>query len=91
MSLDISTVRANATQARIEVKDEDLAPLAGELSNILSFVEQLAEVDTSGVEPLIAVADQGLAMRDDAVTEGGVAPAVLANAPEAEEGFFTVP
>jgi aspartyl-tRNA(Asn)/glutamyl-tRNA(Gln) amidotransferase subunit C len=91
MSLDISTVRAIATLARIDVQDEELVPLAGELSNILTFVEQLAQVDTTGVAPMSSVADQTLAMRPDRVTDGGIADKILANAPEAEEGFFTVP
>jgi aspartyl-tRNA(Asn)/glutamyl-tRNA(Gln) amidotransferase subunit C len=91
MSLDISAVRAIATLARIELAEEELAPLAGELSKILDFVEQLSEVDTDGVAPMSSVADQGLPMRPDVVTDGGIADRILANAPEAAEGFFTVP
>jgi aspartyl-tRNA(Asn)/glutamyl-tRNA(Gln) amidotransferase subunit C len=91
MSLDSSTVRAIATLARIDVREEELAPLAGELSNILTFVEQLAQVDTDGVEPMSSVADLGLPMREDVVTDGDIAEKILANAPEAAEGFFTVP
>jgi len=91
MSLDISAVRAIATLARIELGEEELAPLAGELSNILNFVEQLSEVNTDGIEPMSSVADLGLPMRADVVTDGGIADQILANAPEAAEGFFTVP
>jgi len=91
MSLDISAVRAIATLARIELAEEELAPLAGELSKILDFVEQLSEVDTDGVAPMSSVADQGLPMRADVVTDGAIADLILANAPEAAEGFFTVP
>lgn len=91
MSLDISAVRAIATLARIELGEEELAPLAGELSNILNFVEHLSEVNTDGIEPMSSVADLGLPMRADLVTDGDIAELILANAPEAAEGFFTVP
>lgn len=91
MSLDKATVRSIAELARIEVPDEELEGLAGELSNILTFVEQLAAVDTDGVAPMTSVAAMTLPLRPDAVTDGGYADKVLANAPEAMEGFFTVP
>jgi len=91
MSLDKATVRNIANLARIEVRDEELDHLAGELSNILHFVEQLAEVNTDGIQPMTAVAALTLPMRADSVTDGGYPDQVLANAPEAEEGFFTVP
>jgi aspartyl-tRNA(Asn)/glutamyl-tRNA(Gln) amidotransferase subunit C len=91
MSLDKGTVRAIAELARIDVPEDDLDHLAGELSGILSFVEHLSEVNTDGIRPMNSVADLGLPMRTDAVTDGGYAEAVLANAPDAIEGFFTVP
>ena len=91
MSLDISAVRAIANLARIDVGEEELAPLAGELSKILDFVEHLSAVATDGVAPMNSVADLGLPMRADIVTDGGIADKILANAPEAAEGFFTVP
>lgn len=101
MSLDKAAVRAIAELARIEVPDADLDHLAGELSGILHFVEQLAEVNTDGIAPMNSVlgthwqnpASGGVALpwRKDAVTDGGQADAVLANAPDAAEGFFTVP
>lgn len=91
MSLDKATVRAIAELARIEVPEDELDHLAGELSNILHFVEQLSEVSTEGVEPMASVAAMTLPMRRDVVSDGGRQEAVLANAPEAEDGFFTVP
>lgn len=91
MSLDKATVRAIAELARIEVKDEELDHLAGELSNILTFVEQLSEVNTDGVAPMIAAADIAAPQRADVVNDGAYPDKVLANAPEAAEGFFTVP
>ncbi|MDO8605515.1 MAG: Asp-tRNA(Asn)/Glu-tRNA(Gln) amidotransferase subunit GatC [Phaeospirillum sp.] len=91
MSLDKATVRNIANLARIEVRDEELDHLAGELSNIITFVEQLSEVNTDGVEPMTSVAAMTLPMRKDVVTDGGRHDAVMANAPEAEDGFFTVP
>ncbi len=91
MSLDKATVKNIAFLARIRVPEEDLEPLAGELNNILDWVEQLGEVDTEGVEPMASVSNVTLPLRADAVTGGGQPEKVLANAPEAEKGFYTVP
>lgn len=91
MSLDKATVRTIANLARIEVRDEELDHLAGELSNILHFVEQLSEVNTDGVEPMTSVAALELPRRADAVTDGNCRERILANAPESDDGFFLVP
>jgi len=91
MSVDTATVRRIAGLARIAVSDADAEALVPELNNILGWVEQLGEVDTDGVEPLHAVIPNTLRLRDDIVTDGGVRDAVLANAPQAEHGFFAVP
>ncbi len=91
MSLDSNTVRTIAQLARIRVADEELDTLAGELSNIIQWVEQLAELDTTGVEPMTSVTAMSLILRGDDVTDGRVRDAVLANAPEAVEGFYAVP
>lgn len=91
MSIDLSTVRRIANLARIEVADADLPPLAAELNTILAFVEELEAVNTDGVEPLTSVVAAALPRRADVVTDGGYPEAVLANAPHAEHGFFTVP
>jgi aspartyl-tRNA(Asn)/glutamyl-tRNA(Gln) amidotransferase subunit C len=91
MSLDKGTVRAIAELARIDVPEDELEHLAGELSGILSFVEQLGQVNTDGVQPMSSVADLVAPLRADVVTDGAQADAVLANAPDAMEGFFTVP
>ena len=91
MSVDASTVRHIARLARIAVSDAEVESLAPELNNILGWVEQLQEVDVSGVEPMTAVIPNELRLREDAVTDGGVRDQVLANAPAAEHGFFAVP
>ena len=91
MSIDAETARRVAHLARIEVTEADLAPLAAELSAILGFMEQLAEVDDSQVEPMTSVTPMPLPWREDAVTDGGYPERVLANAPDARDGFFTVP
>ena len=91
MSLDRATVAKIAHLARIRIEAADLDPMAGELSNILSFVEQLDDVDTSEVEPMTSVAAQRLRSRPDQVTDGGYPERVLANAPAATGGFFAVP
>ena len=91
MSIDTDQVRHIAKLARIAMSDAELERLAPELNNILDWVEQLAEVDTDGVEPLTAVIDQKLRLRDDGVTDGDVRDEVLLNAPDAQHGFFAVP
>ena len=73
------------------MSDAEIEALVPELNNILGWVEQLGEVDTDGVEPLTAVIDQKLRLRDDVVNDGNIRDAVLANAPEAQHGFFAVP
>ena len=91
MSLDITTVKNIALLARIRVAEQDLEPLAGELSAIIGWVEQLAEVDTDGVEPMSSVAEMSLFERDDVVNDGNCRDAVLANAPEPADEFYAVP
>lgn len=93
MALDKATVARIATLARIKVPEEEQAHLAGELSQILSWIEQLNEVETSGVEPMSggAAVAMSLAMREDTVTDGGRRDDILANAPAAANGFFAVP
>ncbi len=91
MSVDIQTVKKVASLARIAISDDDAQRLAPELSNILGWIEQLGEVDTSSVQPMTAVIPNHLRLRDDVVTDGGVRDDVLANAPQAEHGFFAVP
>ena len=91
MSVSSEQVRHIAKLARIGMSDGEIEALVPELNNILGWVEQLGEVDTDGVEPLTAVIDLKLRLRDDNVTEGNICDAVLANAPEAQHGFFAVP
>lgn len=91
MSVSAEQVRHIAKLARIALSEEELARIGPELNNILGWVEQLGEVDTEGVEPLATVIDQKLRLRDDAVDDGDVRDEVLANAPDAQHGFFAVP
>jgi aspartyl-tRNA(Asn)/glutamyl-tRNA(Gln) amidotransferase subunit C len=91
MSVTSDQVRHIAKLARIAMSDEELERLVPEINNILGWVEQLGEVNTEGVEPLTAVIDQKLRLRDDFVTDGNIRDEVLANAPEAQHGFFAVP
>ena len=89
--MTIEQVRHIAKLARIAMSEEELARLEPELNNILGWIEQLSEVETEGVEPLTAVIDLKLRLRDDAVTDGDCRDEVLANAPDAQHGFFAVP
>ncbi|MBA3669768.1 MAG: Asp-tRNA(Asn)/Glu-tRNA(Gln) amidotransferase subunit GatC [Sphingomonas sp.] len=91
MSVNTEQVRHIAKLARIAMSDDELDRLVPELNNILGWVEQLAEVDTDGVEPLTAVIDLKLRLREDVVTDGNLQAEVLANAPDAQHGFFAVP
>ena len=91
MSVDKATVRRIAKLARIALPEERVESMMGELNNILSWVEQLQEVDIQGVEPMTSVVAQKLKMRDDVVTAGGDAAAIVANAPQSEDNFFVVP
>ena len=91
MSLDNATVRRIATLARIEVADAELPGWAAQLSGILGWIEQLKEVDTDRVTPMSGGTDLKLVLRPDAVTDGGIVDQVLANATDAQDGFFTVP
>jgi aspartyl-tRNA(Asn)/glutamyl-tRNA(Gln) amidotransferase subunit C len=84
-------VRHIARLARIAMSDDELERLVPELNNILGWVEQLGEVNTDGVEPLATVIDQKLRLRDDVVNDGNIRDEILANAPEAQHGFFAVP
>ena len=91
MSVNEEQVRHVAKLARLALSDAEIDKMVPELNNILGWVEQLGEVDTDGVEPLTAVIDLKLRLRDDIVTDGDVRDKVLANAPDAQHGFFAVP
>jgi aspartyl-tRNA(Asn)/glutamyl-tRNA(Gln) amidotransferase subunit C len=91
MAVDAATVRRIAHLARIAVADEEIANLEGELNTILAFVEQLAEVNIEGVEPMTSVMPMELKKRADVVTDGGIADDIVHNAPATEDHFFLVP
>ena len=91
MAIDKATVARIATLARIKIPEEDQEALAGELSNILGWIEQLGEVDTDGVAPMASAVDAVLPMRTDKVTDGDRQADVTGNAPAPADGFFTVP
>lgn len=91
MSVDTDTVKRVARLARIAVSDAEAEALKAELNTILGFVEQLNEVDVTGVEPMTSVIAMEMKARPDVVTEGGEAAKILANAPAREGDFFVVP
>ena len=91
MSVDIATVKRVARLARIAVSEEDAERMTGELNTILGFVEQLNEVDVSGVEPMTSDIPMEMKKRQDAVTDGNKAADIVANAPATDENFFLVP
>lgn len=91
MSVDATTVRRIAHLARIAVKDDEVSHLQVELNAMLAFIEQLAEVNVEGVEPMTSVTPMQMKKRPDVVTDGGIPEKILANAPLAEDNFFLVP
>lgn len=91
MSVDIATVKRVARLARIAVSEEDAVRMSGELNTILGFVEQLNEVDVSGVEPMTSVTPMAMRERQDVVNDGNKAADIVANAPESADNFFVVP
>ena len=91
MAIDRETVRRIAFLSRLKIEDDKIEDTEDEFNKILNWVEQLSEVNTDNVEPLVSVNDTNLTMRHDEVTEGNQAAAVLKNAPQAQYGYFTVP
>jgi len=91
MSVDLATVKRVAHLARIAVPAADLPKLQGELNAILGFVEQLNEVNVDGVEPMTSVTPMAMKQREDVVTDGEIADAIVANAPASEDDYFMVP
>ena len=91
MSVDSKTVRRIARLARIALDDGETATMKTELNALLSWVEQLSDVNVEGVPPMTSVVAQKLKMRPDLVTDGERSAGVLRNAPLSEEGFFVVP
>jgi aspartyl-tRNA(Asn)/glutamyl-tRNA(Gln) amidotransferase subunit C len=91
MSVDKDTVRRIARLARLAVPESRLEPMAAELNGIFQWVEMLGAVDVAGVPAMTSVVAQKLKWREDTVTDGGQAEALLANAPDGQEHFFVVP
>ncbi len=91
MSVDLATVKRVARLARIALPEDEAERMTGELNGILGFVEQLAEVDVEGVEPMTSVTPMAMKKRIDAVTDGDKAADIVANAPSTEQNFFLVP
>lgn len=90
-TIDLQTARRVAKLARIAVPEENLPALADELSHIITFMEQLNEVDVEGIEPMTSVTPMRLKRRKDGVNDGNMQDKILSNAPDAREGFFAVP
>lgn len=89
--MDKETVKKIAGLARIEMDDETLERMTPEISGIMTWIEQLAEVDTDNVEPLASPVNLNLTLREDVMNDGDCADKILANAPEKTQGFFVVP
>lgn len=91
MPVDAATVKRIGRLARIRIEDSEVEKYQNELNTILGFVEQLGEVDVTGVEPMTSVTPMQLRRREDKVTDGGYPEKIVANAPLSEDNFFMVP
>ena len=91
MSVDVATVKRVARLARLAVTEDEAVRMTGELNGILGFVEQLSEVDVTGVEPMTSVTPMTMKKRADAVTDGGIAEDIVRNAPSSDDNYFVVP
>ena len=91
MSVDLATVKRVARLARLAVSEEEANRMVGELNGIIDFVEQLSEVDVTGIEPMTSVTPMEMRKRQDTVTDGDKADDIVANAPETDRNFFLVP
>jgi aspartyl-tRNA(Asn)/glutamyl-tRNA(Gln) amidotransferase subunit C len=91
MSVDAKTVKRIGRLARIRVEDDEVEKYQEELNTILGFVEQLGEVDVTGVEPMTSVMPMQLRRREDEITDGGYPERIVKNAPLSEDNFFMVP
>lgn len=91
MSVDLATVKRVARLARLAVNEYEAQKMVGELNGILGFVEQLSEVDVTGVEPMTSVTPVAMKKRHDVVTDGNIAEDIVANAPATDRNFFQVP
>ena len=91
MSVTKDDVRKVARLSRIAVSEERLEAMAGELTGIMGWIEQLNEVDIEGVEPMTSVVEVDMPKRVDVITDGGIRDQILANAPKSDDGFFVVP
>lgn len=91
MAIDTQTVKRIAFLSRLKIDDDKIAATEDEFNKILQWVDQLREVDTENVEPLVSVNENNITMRQDEVTDGNIADEILANAPMKEYGYFAVP
>lgn len=91
MAVDAETVRRIAHLARVAIGEEEIEQLQAELNAILRFVEQLSEVDVTGVEPMTSVTPMKMKGREDRVSDGGIAEEIVRNAPATEDHYFLVP
>jgi aspartyl-tRNA(Asn)/glutamyl-tRNA(Gln) amidotransferase subunit C len=91
MSVDAMTVRRVAHLARIAVADDEVEHLKDELNAILTFIEQLSEVNVEGIEPMTSVMPMEMKTREDVVTDGEIPDMIVQNAPLREDHFFVVP
>lgn len=91
MSVDAATVKRIGRLARIRIEESEVETYQSELNTILGFVEQLSEVDVTGIEPMTSVTPMVLRQREDKVTDGGYPDKIVANAPLSQDNFFMVP
>jgi len=91
-AISVTDVKKLAQLSALSLTDDEISSLAGDLSRILGYVEQLNEVDTEGVEPTYQVTGLHTVTRPDEVIDYGVSQeALLRNAPDVQDGQMKVP
>ena len=91
MQIDQKTVQKIAKLARLKIEGEQEKAMEHDLSQIMSWIEQLGEANTDNVEPMFAVNLEQMPERKDEITDGGYAEAIVKNAHESEFNMFVVP
>ncbi len=92
MSIDKEFVKRVGILSRLNVPEENMEKMVGELNKIMGWVDQLKDVETDDVLPMNSVVEHmNLREREDIINDGGICQDILANAPDSMDGYFLVP
>ena len=91
MDIDKKLVKKVATLSRVKIEEKEIEKISKELSEIITWVEKLNEVDTNNVTPVANPSDIKIPFRKDEINDGKIEEKILKNAPEKKAGYFVVP